>query len=462
MRPASRSPPFLLIGLLVALCILAFNYWNLSSKNGELSRQLESVQVDFRAVSDKHLTVEKRAADLAAQLSETSSRVTGLQKTCGAKDTTIQELIGQMEALKKDHETATKGLKECQTQLEALRQEKQNVDNALQQAKVELEVERQKAAPTCDKNSCKDPIREVIAAVTKGVGKSPIINALKQANIDLSQVASDLLELKEGEQLAGGQQEQPLQPQQEAAQPAGADQQQHQQPQQVVGQDPNVVQMQQMVGVGQFGQHAGGFGGGVGDRGKSLIVEQQQYQVQPPFNDMQNPANPNRFPSTNELIQNPNAANNFNEANNGANNNFNYINNPAKRPSDSTGNHQEIVAQNLPQQPVVSEDNSNNLAQEDVNGADVPEDEMDKQAAANHGAEDNLGDGHLQQQLQDLSKNDGDAAPVVGDFDGKDNGIPITDNDGVGDQDREEEGKDDLEDYERHREEDNNVEGDGQ
>lgn len=107
MRPASRSPPFLLIGLLVALCILAFNYWNLSGKNGALSRQLEAVQLDFRAVSDKHLTLEKRAADLATQVSTKAEAIVKFEKEKSDKDAKIQELTGNVEKITKEKETET-------------------------------------------------------------------------------------------------------------------------------------------------------------------------------------------------------------------------------------------------------------------------------------------------------------------------------------------------------------------
>nr|KAG5695275.1 hypothetical protein BaRGS_028210 [Batillaria attramentaria] len=69
-----------------------------------------------------------------------------------------------------------------------------------------------------------------------------------------------------------------------------------------------------------------------------------------------------------------------------------------------------------------------------------------------------LGDGHLQAQLQDLSKNDG-GAPVVGDFDGKENMIPGSNNNRMeeqGDgQKEEEDDEDEMDEYDRRDEADN-------
>ena len=117
MRPTSRSPPFLVIGLLVAICILAFNYWNLSGKNGDLSKQFESLQVDFRAVSDKHLTVEKRAADLASQLSSSQSKQNQLRSSLSEKDTKLSEMNGEIESFRTQLQKGTESLVSVQETL---------------------------------------------------------------------------------------------------------------------------------------------------------------------------------------------------------------------------------------------------------------------------------------------------------------------------------------------------------
>ena len=43
-------------------------------------------------------------------------------------------------------------------------------------------------------SACKDPVREVIGALTKSLGKPAVAGALKRQNVDVSQVAGDLLE----------------------------------------------------------------------------------------------------------------------------------------------------------------------------------------------------------------------------------------------------------------------------
>ena len=60
MRPQSRSPPFLVIGLLVALVILGANYWSLSSTNSSLSNEIGDLQDQVRQLSLKRISAEKK------------------------------------------------------------------------------------------------------------------------------------------------------------------------------------------------------------------------------------------------------------------------------------------------------------------------------------------------------------------------------------------------------------------
>ncbi|WAQ99950.1 GOLM1-like protein [Mya arenaria] len=61
MRPAGRSPPFLAIGLTVALVILGFNYWSLSARNGEQASEIMLMESELRLVNAKKVSAEKRS-----------------------------------------------------------------------------------------------------------------------------------------------------------------------------------------------------------------------------------------------------------------------------------------------------------------------------------------------------------------------------------------------------------------
>lgn len=47
-RGGGRAPPVILIGLLVMLVILGFNYWLLSSQNADLHQELEKLQSEVK------------------------------------------------------------------------------------------------------------------------------------------------------------------------------------------------------------------------------------------------------------------------------------------------------------------------------------------------------------------------------------------------------------------------------
>lgn len=47
-RGGGRAPPVILIGLLVMLVILGFNYWLLSSQNADLQQELEKLQAEVK------------------------------------------------------------------------------------------------------------------------------------------------------------------------------------------------------------------------------------------------------------------------------------------------------------------------------------------------------------------------------------------------------------------------------
>ena len=62
MRPnsAGKTPSFIVIGLMVVIAILGFNYWNVSSKNSVLVKELSEMSERMRLTSVKKLSVEKR------------------------------------------------------------------------------------------------------------------------------------------------------------------------------------------------------------------------------------------------------------------------------------------------------------------------------------------------------------------------------------------------------------------
>ena len=117
MRPnsAGRTPPFLIIGLLVVISILAFNYWSLSSKNNALTREIDEAEMKYRSVQVRKLDVEKRNAELSTLLDEAKKYKQAAQekdmklREAEQKETElnakIDNLAGEAEVLKNDLNT---------------------------------------------------------------------------------------------------------------------------------------------------------------------------------------------------------------------------------------------------------------------------------------------------------------------------------------------------------------------
>ena len=72
MRPNGRSPPFLAIGLFIALCVMGFNYWSLSAKNAEQANEISILNSEKLAARS---TAEKRIESLTGQVSSLQSNL---------------------------------------------------------------------------------------------------------------------------------------------------------------------------------------------------------------------------------------------------------------------------------------------------------------------------------------------------------------------------------------------------
>jgi uncharacterized protein HemX len=93
MRPHSnRSPPFLVIGLLVVIFILGFNYWNLSSRNSNFMNQLSDLQEKYRLVALRKISAEKRNDVLMERIRESEGSLEQAKRSGLIKDKDFRSL----------------------------------------------------------------------------------------------------------------------------------------------------------------------------------------------------------------------------------------------------------------------------------------------------------------------------------------------------------------------------------
>lgn len=120
MRPQGRSPPFLLIGLCVALCILGFNYWSLSYRNRELATQIVDLQDQVRRSMSKRMTAERRGATVVEELKKCESTLDMEKNEIARKESEVISLSEQLRnkvTEMTDCETKIKDVEEIRTNL---------------------------------------------------------------------------------------------------------------------------------------------------------------------------------------------------------------------------------------------------------------------------------------------------------------------------------------------------------
>ena len=83
MRPGGKSPPFLVIGLLVGLCIIGFNYYKVSSQNSGLFQEISLLGGQIKALKTEKM-----------ELHQSSNEVL---QACKQKAITMETLKSQME-----------------------------------------------------------------------------------------------------------------------------------------------------------------------------------------------------------------------------------------------------------------------------------------------------------------------------------------------------------------------------
>ena len=133
LRPAhhSRSPPFIVIGLLVVIGILGFNYWTASSKNSLLSSELQDIKLQLKNTRTSHLSLEKRNTELLddvrvktdtiegheAHLKQSRNELDKVNSDLQHINTEADELRDSIRSLHVELDDAKRSLSECDAEL---------------------------------------------------------------------------------------------------------------------------------------------------------------------------------------------------------------------------------------------------------------------------------------------------------------------------------------------------------
>lgn len=124
MRNQSRTPPFLVIGLVVALVILGFNYWRVSSRNGSLNDEAEiayerstDLQEQVRMLSTKKLIAEKKSETVLERVRELEGLLNNRNEELQRKEVEVSNINRQLVEKGDVCQAATDNLQLCHEEL---------------------------------------------------------------------------------------------------------------------------------------------------------------------------------------------------------------------------------------------------------------------------------------------------------------------------------------------------------
>lgn len=95
-----RSPPFLVIALLIVISILAFNYWSISDRYEVLEEQLAEIQDHLRLMTIKKENAEKQVEAFDAKLKDSEDLMRKTKTLVEQKEIEMKDLVWQLDSKK--------------------------------------------------------------------------------------------------------------------------------------------------------------------------------------------------------------------------------------------------------------------------------------------------------------------------------------------------------------------------
>ncbi|XP_048733883.1 protein GOLM2-like isoform X2 [Ostrea edulis] len=192
MRPQSRSPPFLITGLVVALVILGANYWNLSSSNASLSAEVADLQDQIRVVSSNKINIQRKNDN--AML-----RVRDIEMELNKKKLELKTSIKELGEIGSAKESCTSKLKQSEDNINGIQQELATYKEKVQKFESSKPTEKQQ---NCDA-VCTEKRRELFSLMEK-LGYYQVLQGLSQNGVDIFEF-KDKISGRQGNQKSEGE-----------------------------------------------------------------------------------------------------------------------------------------------------------------------------------------------------------------------------------------------------------------
>ncbi|GFR67366.1 protein casc4-like isoform X6 [Elysia marginata] len=190
-RVPSRTPPFVLVGLLIILSFLGYSYYSLSSSNSDLSSQLEAIRVEKRDTDSQRSELEKTLTSIKSQATSLQSESNQLKRDIQAKDAEIQSLKADIAQKVADDEKQKSLLEHCDEKLSVVQKDLETSNAEKSNLQHTLDAEREKTT-ICGMEACQGPVHQILMVSSQLVGSAKMQEALAQAQLDANKLMNGI------------------------------------------------------------------------------------------------------------------------------------------------------------------------------------------------------------------------------------------------------------------------------
>ncbi len=113
----SRTPTLLVVGLIVIIIILLYNYWNLLEHNNVLRDRLLSNEDKLSDLNEKKSLLEKQGSKALEQMKEFEDKIEKSSQALSKKDSEIDELNTKLSSKDQEYSKINTDLTELKEKL---------------------------------------------------------------------------------------------------------------------------------------------------------------------------------------------------------------------------------------------------------------------------------------------------------------------------------------------------------
>ncbi|ELU08278.1 hypothetical protein CAPTEDRAFT_220097 [Capitella teleta] len=208
LRPnhGSRAPPFVVVGLLVVVAILGFNYWNSASKNSVLTTSVRALEKQLETAAQKEVHINTRADQLIKSVKDKDDELASVRAEVAKKEmlakqididckTQTENLNDQIQEHRSTNEDASAQLRKCEQEMTQCSEKQKSLLEEYEAKMLSLKEDTgSNMQQLCDQRL--DQMRlAVLQIIGKELGQSTL-ELLGSKGVNLNGVQMDLFPIK--------------------------------------------------------------------------------------------------------------------------------------------------------------------------------------------------------------------------------------------------------------------------